>query len=282
MSALVLAVVAGCGPGSGGPDGGGESPVASAAPGPSVLPGSPEVAARSRLAPVLGATVAGDGRSVELYAQPVGSGPATAGDLTARAEVRDDAVEVVVERAPLPGRTAPGGGPAADQPVLCRLEQGLHVLRVPLSGGLGARPVRDLATGATLEPVPLTEILRPGTVTAGWQLLDERPLREADRQTGWLQRYGPDPASPGVAIIQRRASLGPSERFAVGRIDRAEVPLRATTAVWSRQADGNATALVWTEAGWEVAVTSAAGSGSGPLGRSALEAFAAALQRSGS
>ena len=43
-------------------------------------------------------------------------------------------------------------------------------------------------------------------------------------------------------------------------IDRVEVPLRATTAVWSRQADGNATALVWVEAGWEVALTSSAGS----------------------
>jgi len=287
---LLVSVAAGCGArsdgGDGGGDGGADGSVVSVATGPSVLPGAPEVAARSRLAPVLGATIAGDGRSVDLYAQPVGSGPATAGDLTARAEVRDEAVEVVVERAAPLQPAAPGVGGAAAPPVLCRLEQGLHVLRVPLPGGLGARPVRDLATGATLEPVPLADILRPGALTAGWRLLDERPLREADRQTGWLQRYGPDPAAPGVTVIQRRAALGPSERFAVGRVDRAEVPLRATTAVWSRQADGNAVSLVWTEAGWEVALTSSAGPSAGstvgPLDRSALEAFAVSLRPDGS
>ena len=116
------------------------------------------------------------------------------------------------------------------------------------------------------------------SVNPGWRLLEERPLREGDRQTGWLQRYGTDPAAPGLSIIQRRAVLGPSERFGVDRVDRTEVPVRATTATWSRQADGKATALVWTESGWEVALTSAAGSGAGPLDRATLEAFAASLR----
>jgi len=245
-------------------------------PGRVIVPSAAIVTAmaeREREAPVLGAVVGGDGTTVELYVLPLGRTPARAGDLQAEVEAGASGVAVRVVR-----RAAPASGAATAEPV-CRLSRDVHVIRVSLDEPLGARVLVDRSSGVTLEPVAAGAILRPAAVPAGWTLLDEGPWREGDRQTGWIQRYGPDPDRPLWTLAQRRAELGPSERFVAGRRDVTAVAVRGVTATWSRQADGRAGALVWQEDGWEVSVDAVAiDDRTGPE-PDAVVAFAAGLRR---
>lgn len=229
-----------------------------------------ELARRSLEAPVLGATVSADGRTLELYALPLGTEPVAAGRLSASGEVGRDTVRVSVTKneAAVPADAA-----------LCRVERQLHVLALALSEALGGRRVLDAASGAALTPMPRGEILRPRQLPIGWFLVEERPLREGDRQTGWTQRYGPAADQPGLVVVQRSATLGPNERYAVDRADAAQVPVRGTAGTWSRQANWSATSLVWIEGGWEVALGSWASDASPPaLDEAATLAFAESLE----
>lgn len=228
-----------------------------------------ELARRSLEAPVLGATVSADGRTLELYALPLGTEPVPAGRLTVVSEVGRDSVEVAVSKNEA---AAPADG------AVCRVERQLHVLPVLLAEALGGRRVLDAASGAALTPMPRAEILRPRQLPAGWYLVEEWPLREGDRQTGWTQRYGPAADQAGLVVVQRSASLGPNERFAVDRVDAHDVSVRGTAGIWSRQSNWTATSLVWSEGGWEVALGSWASDASPPaLDETATLAFAASL-----
>lgn len=248
------------------------------------LPGAPEIAERAATAPILGASVAVDGLTLELYAVPGGrrgdgsAGGLAAGDLVASSSPTERGVEVLLRRPGVSAAAAAGSGGAGPSAAVCRIAHDLHVVRLGLSEPLGDGVVVDGATEVAIEPMPQGQILRPSPLPAGWVLLDEHPLREGDRQTGWAQRYGPSDSVATLSIVQRLAELGPTQRLQVGRDEMAVLALRGTEATWSRQANFSAASLVWVEGGYEVALSSSSPDGTEPpLSRQAMLDAAASL-----
>lgn len=223
-------------------------------------------------APVLGAGVSADGTALRLYV--LGDDPTmVAGSLTASFQPDADpgALRVLVRRL--------GGAAPATPAVVCRLAHDVHVLDVRLAEPLGGRVLLDATNGSRIAPTTFDSILRPASLPEGWRLLDEQPLREGDRQAGWVQRYGLSDAVPTISVVQRLASLGPIERFEVDRAERETVAVRGATGTWSRQQNWDATGLVWTEGAWTVALSSSSTDGRSPAhDQATLVAFADALR----
>lgn len=262
-AALLLSAVVGCTGDDAGP---------SAAPTTAVPTTAADPLAEKRAqAPILGALLDGDGRGLRLYVlgRPEDY---TAGSLTVELGpgTGTGPLRLLVRRA--------DGASATPAGLVCRLDHDLHVLDVALDRPLGARAVLDASNGSVLQPMDAPEVVRPGRLPDGWRLLDEHPLREADAQTGWTQRYGRSDAEATISVVQRRAELGVPERYAVDRAEVEAVTVGATVATWSRQANGTATALVWEQEGWVVALSSSSPDGTRPaLGREELVAFAATM-----
>lgn len=266
LATIVLgAVASGC---TGGDDGGGAELAGTG------TAGTQASAPLRRDAPILGLSRSDDGTSLTLYVVSLDRslGP---GDLVATQERAADGVHLqVLQR----GDRSAGGAAAAEGQLVCTIAHDVHVIRVPLDAPLGDAPVIDRSTGVRLTPIAESAVLRPSTLPAGWVLLEEQPLREGDAQTGWVQRYGTSDAAPSMSVVQRLASLGPNERFAVDRVHTTEVVVRGAVATWSRQGNWNATSLVWQEGGFEVALSSSSPDGVQPaLDRQAMETFAAGL-----
>ena len=247
---------------------GGPIPADALVPTSAVSTGGAE-SARSLEPPVLGAALSEDGRTLTLYVVALGTEAVTAGSFALSSSVEGEVVRVLVTKV---------GTPAPPSGLICRVQSRNHVLEVALAEPLGPRPVLDVASGAALTPMPQGEIFRPNQLPPGWYLVEERPLREGDRQTGWTQRYGPAADAAGLVLIQRLAALGPNERFSVDRVGEEKLALRETMATWSQQANWTDTSLVWTEGVWEVAISSWASDASPPvLDKAATVAFAVSL-----
>jgi hypothetical protein len=273
LSAAVLLVATGllaCGRS----DGATPKPVAPGR-GTVLAPAEDPLAAERAEAPLLGAMIDPAGTTLTLYALAPGRAPLAAGELAAAVARSDGAAVHVLVRRPEGGGTAA----PASEPALCRIEHELHVLELALPGPLAGRPLVDDATGAVIAPMGREAVLRPAALPEGWRRLDERPLREGGAQVGWAQRYGGSDAGPTVSLTQRLAALGPLDRYQSNRTAVTVVPLRGTTATFSRQANWAATGLTWTEGGWTVGLDSSSPDGrQPPVDQAGLEAFAASLQ----